>query len=150
MLRQGPRERGTPPASCILLANGLLRTMAVRGVGISMLRRVGLLSGYLSWECGAMGVVRLCRLGLAAVIVLVAILGAGAQAPAQDRARIEVVPTIPHSEQVTSLAFSPDGGRVLSGSEDKTAKLWDTATGALLRTFEGHSDVVSSVAFSLD
>jgi WD40 repeat protein len=37
---------------------------------------------------------------------------------------------------------------VLSGSSDKTVKLWDAATGALLRTFEGHSDGVTSVAFS--
>ena len=39
---------------------------------------------------------------------------------------------------------------MLSGSGDKTLKLWDAATGALLRTFEGHSDVVNSVAFSPD
>ena len=37
------------------------------------------------------------------------------------------------------MAFSPDGARVLSGSDDKTIKLWDAATGALIRTFEGHS-----------
>ena len=36
------------------------------------------------------------------------------------------------------VAFSPDGGRMLSGSLDKTIKLWDAATGALVRTFEGH------------
>ncbi len=55
-----------------------------------------------------------------------------------------------HSGWVTSVAFSPDGARVLSGSADKTIKLWDAATGALLRTFEGHSNAVTSVAFSPD
>jgi hypothetical protein len=49
-----------------------------------------------------------------------------------------------------SVAFSPDGGRLLSGSGDKTLKLWDLATGQLLRTFEGHHDLVWSVAFSPD
>jgi len=39
---------------------------------------------------------------------------------------------------------------VLSGSGDKTIKLWDAATGALIRTFAGHSYRVSSVAFSTD
>ena len=38
----------------------------------------------------------------------------------------------------------------MSGSADKTVLLWDAATGALLQTFEGHSDWVSSVAFSPD
>jgi WD40 repeat protein len=55
-----------------------------------------------------------------------------------------------HSASVYSVAFSPDGKQVVSGSGDKTVRLWDTATGALLQTLEGHSDYVNSVAFSLD
>jgi WD40 repeat protein len=38
----------------------------------------------------------------------------------------------------------------VSGSRDETVRLWDAATGALLQTLEGHSDSVTSVAFSPD
>ena len=55
-----------------------------------------------------------------------------------------------HSGGVVSVAFSPDGTRVLSGSGDKTLKLWEAASGQLVRTFEGHSGWVYSVAFSPD
>lgn len=55
-----------------------------------------------------------------------------------------------HSSNVTSVAFSPDGKTVVSGSEDNTLKLWNVATGKELRTLSGHSSVVSSVAFSPD
>jgi WD40 repeat protein len=51
---------------------------------------------------------------------------------------------------VSSVAFSPDGRKVLSGSRDNTLKLWDAASGGLLRTFAGHSHEVLSVAFSPD
>jgi len=53
----------------------------------------------------------------------------------------------PHSLAPESIALSPDGARLLTGSPDNTVKLWDLATGALLRTFEGQT---GPVAFSSD
>ncbi len=53
-----------------------------------------------------------------------------------------------HSFYVSSVVFSPDGKTALSGSEDKTLKLWDLETGNALKTFTGHSGYVNSVAFS--
>ena len=48
------------------------------------------------------------------------------------------------------VAFSPDGRLLASGSSDKTMKVWEVASGALLRTLEGHTWSVNSVAFSPD
>ena len=56
-----------------------------------------------------------------------------------------------HPEPLTAVAFSPDGTRLLSGSEDGKLRLWDNATGQLLRTVTAHrSDGVRSAAFSPD
>ena len=55
-----------------------------------------------------------------------------------------------HSSSVRSVAFSPDGKLVTSGSGDRTVRLWDAGTGVALQTLKGHSDAVSSVAFSPD
>ncbi|MCY3019615.1 MAG: hypothetical protein NTW87_11375, partial [Planctomycetota bacterium] len=55
-----------------------------------------------------------------------------------------------HEDGVLSVAFSPDGKRALSGSEDKALKLWDVESGRELRTFTGHTDYVRGVAFSPD
>ncbi|KAJ6030550.1 hypothetical protein N7460_010816 [Penicillium canescens] len=55
-----------------------------------------------------------------------------------------------HSSPVYSVAFSPDGRLLASGSEDMSVWLWDTATGGVQQTLEGHSDWVRSVAFSPD
>jgi WD40 repeat protein len=61
--------------------------------------------------------------------------------------KVEIVPiTPPH--MAYSVAFSPDGARVLSGGFDNTMMLWDVATGRLLRTFLGHTNTIRSVAFS--
>ena len=55
-----------------------------------------------------------------------------------------------HTEEVASVAFSPDGRFALSGSFDKTLRLWDVATGKEIRSFAGHTEEVTSVAFSPD
>ena len=48
-----------------------------------------------------------------------------------------------HTGCVTAVAFSPDGKRVLTGSGDNTARLWDAATGAAIATLAGHTGTVS-------
>jgi WD40 repeat protein len=55
-----------------------------------------------------------------------------------------------HTNSVNSVAFSTDGTRLVSGSDDKTVKLWDVSSGQLIRTLEGHSSRVRSVAYSPD
>ncbi|MHB8628648.1 MAG: nSTAND1 domain-containing NTPase [Aggregatilineales bacterium] len=55
-----------------------------------------------------------------------------------------------HTDSVTSVAVSPDGQYVLSGSNDGTARLWDLQTGAQIRVLSGHSGHVLGVAFSPD
>ncbi|EMD36360.1 hypothetical protein CERSUDRAFT_155994 [Gelatoporia subvermispora B] len=56
-----------------------------------------------------------------------------------------------HAGDVFSVAFSPDGTRVVSGSRDKSVRIWDARTGDLLMDpLEGHRNTVNSVAFSPD
>ncbi|MEH2064197.1 MAG: hypothetical protein V7K50_18350 [Nostoc sp.] len=55
-----------------------------------------------------------------------------------------------HSSSVYSVAFSPDGRMIASGSHDKTIKLWDVTAGRQIRTIQTHPDLVHSVAFSPD
>ena len=48
------------------------------------------------------------------------------------------------------MTVLPDGRRALSGSCDRTLRLWDLETGAELRRFEGHEDLVTSVTVLAD
>lgn len=58
---------------------------------------------------------------------------------------------IGHTNSVFSVAFSPDGSRIVSGGWDKTIRVWDATTGeALAGPFKGHVDPVESVMFSPD
>jgi WD40 repeat protein len=51
---------------------------------------------------------------------------------------------------VWTYAFSPDGTRLTSGSEDGTACVWDAATGTLVAACRGHTSTVQSATFSPD
>ena len=53
-----------------------------------------------------------------------------------------------HQDTVQAVAFSPDRKTVLTGSVDKTARLWDATTGQSLGLAMTHQGVVSTVAFS--
>jgi WD40 repeat protein len=55
-----------------------------------------------------------------------------------------------HPGWTKSCVFSPDGQAVLSAGSDGALRLWDTASGHLLRTFQGHGDAVNACAFSAD
>ncbi|MFF4161509.1 trypsin-like peptidase domain-containing protein [Streptomyces sp. NPDC001678] len=55
-----------------------------------------------------------------------------------------------HTARVNSVAFSPDGRTLATGGDDRTVRLWDTATGKVRKTLKGHTDIVSSVAFGPD
>ena len=50
----------------------------------------------------------------------------------------------------SSVAFSPDGSRIVSGSTNGTLRVWDVATGEELAELKGHEMYVTSVAFSPD
>ena len=64
--------------------------------------------------------------------------------------RAEIVPQLGHANwgEISSVAFSPDGRLALSANAD--IKLWDVSSGYELRSFYGHSDIVTSLAFSSD
>ncbi len=55
-----------------------------------------------------------------------------------------------HNDSIWSIAFSPDSTKIVSGSSDRTVKIWNSQTGECLTTFDGHTRPVLSVAFSPD
>ena len=69
----------------------------------------------------------------------------------------QAISKLPHSHQllvhdtaVNSAAFSPDSQRVVTASDDNTARVWDANTGEILQQLVGHEDVVNSATFSPD
>ena len=52
--------------------------------------------------------------------------------------------------RVTSVGYSPDSERIVTGSFDHTAKVWDAQTGTELLTLTGHDNLVLSAVFSPD
>lgn len=92
----------------------------------------------------------------------VAVAGTDGGVRVWDRAgRREVLAVRGHAAPVGAVAFSPDGGLLLTAGDDGPERrttlrgagavvLWDAATGRRLRTLLGHTEVVTSAAFSAD
>jgi len=95
------------------------------------------------------------RLVLVLFVLFITVFQLTAQSRGGDLEKVEaqevaVYPQLGHSKGIYSVAFSSDGKQVLSGSNDQTIRLWDAASGRVIKTFFGHTDTVLSVALSPD
>ncbi len=86
---------------------------------------------------------------------LAAALSAVALAGGADEAALPgLVTTLKgHSESIYAIAFTPDGRHVVTGSGDRSVKVWETATGKELKTFAGtagHQNLVLGISISPD
>ena len=73
-------------------------------------------------------------------------------ARAQRRAFEDAVSSVlfDHTQWITAVAWSPNGRWILTGSTDHIARIWDVATGAVVRQLEGHTGDIDDVAWSPD
>jgi WD40 repeat protein len=55
-----------------------------------------------------------------------------------------------HTDCVNSVAFSPDGQHIVSGSADRTVRVWNAAGETVASLFTGHTALVNSMAFPPD
>jgi uncharacterized protein YjiK len=83
-------------------------------------------------------------------LVLTGLTSLGPIPTSSAQARPELVLQTGHTGSVFSVSFSPDGKRLATASGDRTAALWDAASGQKLRTLKGHTSDVESVSFSPD
>lgn len=60
------------------------------------------------------------------------------------------VPFVAHHNYVSSIAFSPKGNMIISGSFDESIMLWDVRGARVMRTLPAHSDPVRGVNFVRD
>jgi WD40 repeat protein len=56
----------------------------------------------------------------------------------------------PHGDGVTCVSMTPDGQHAVSGSFDRTLRVWDLEGGACLATFDDHRGAVASLSLTPD
>ncbi|GAA5939230.1 WD40 repeat domain-containing protein [Sporobolomyces koalae] len=87
--------------------------------------------------------------GAAAVTVVVSV-GTDGRVCTWEASSFRLRSTGSHEDAVTSLSFSPHTPTFLTGSADKTLKLWDYRTGSCVKTLLGNRDIVHAVSLSAD
>src|SRR5688572_26090066 len=94
---------------------------------------------------------RQMRNPLQKVLFLICLIFVYERAPARQIAPpFELVVQTGHSSDVNSIAYSPDGSFIVSGSNDSSIILWDAHSGLLLRQLMGHKGPVTDVVVSRD
>ena len=87
--------------------------------------------------------------GAASVVVIVSV-GTDGRVCTWEANTFKLRATGTHEDAVTSLAFSPGTTTFVTGSADKTLKIWDYRTGACEKTLLGHRDVIHGCSVSKD
>ena len=90
-------------------------------------------------------IMRLSICGPVAAVLLIAAIFAFSGGSGGSGARLLTLSG--HSGAVTAVAFAPGGRTLVSGSTDKSLKIWDASSGQILKTLTGDTDMVSSVAY---
>jgi WD40 repeat protein len=90
-------------------------------------------------------VMRLSIAGAVAAVLLIAAFFIFAGASGGSGARLLTLSG--HSGPVTAVAFAPNGRTLISGSVDRTLKIWDASSGQALKTLSGDTEAISSVAY---
>jgi WD40 repeat protein len=70
--------------------------------------------------------------------------------PATPSDKPELILQTGHTRSANAVAFSPDNRWLASGGKDNVIKIWDLATGNVLRTLYGHTSNVNALAVSPD
>jgi WD40 repeat protein len=52
-----------------------------------------------------------------------------------------------HENSIFTVQWHPDGTQLITGSGDRTARLWDVETQRTLNAFEGHTGTIKSISF---